>query len=114
MLCCAKGNAMSHAALNSYAHPACLIGPLLTGFHCPRTKTTHWLHYPDQFAVKVGVSTYVQAALRSEFSDIVADLCKPVAAAALPPERLVITDEDLMHDPIQTVQSSLPDFDLDD
>ena len=83
--------------------------PLPLNEDCP--LDTHRL---DHFAVKVGVSRHVQAALQSEFSNIVADLCKPVAAEELSPEMLVITDEDLLHDPIQSVQSSMPDFDLDD
>lgn len=56
----------------------------------------------------------LQAALRSEFSDIVVDLCNPVPAADFPPECLVLTDDDLMNSPVPSVKSSEPDFDLYD
>lgn len=56
----------------------------------------------------------MQVALQAEFSDIVADLRKPVTAAELSAESLLLTDHDLLNSPIPSVKSSEPDFDLDD
>lgn len=56
----------------------------------------------------------MQTALQAEFSDLVADVCKPLEAVELPIDGIQLTDEDLLNSPTPSVMSSEPDFESEE